>query len=366
MKQWFRNTGRYVGYTLLWVLVAIVVVWGAMSARAHRKAQLITELNIGVERSSEHQLVDAPMMNDWLLSHTESPVGRPLSEVNLAELERVALQHSAVAEANAYSTFSGSVEISVAQHEPVARLKVDGYDMYLTADGYLFPASDGYAAHVPVITGSYRPIFRPNYAGYAATVVRDSIASLDSVIMALEQQKLPHHKLRQEYRQDLRRVVNERIRRTLFMSEYEYDKRNEELKERKARARKENVARNKSIDAAIRALDAEQDVVRERQKRLEVIDYDFERLLYFIERVRQSEFWSSEVVQIVLEGGGTKPMEIAFVPRSGRFLVDMGFTDRLGDKLSMLRRFYDDGLDNIGWSKYRRISLRYEGQVVCR
>ena len=87
-----------------------------------------------MERSSEHQLVDAPMMNDWLLSHTESPVGRPLSEVNLAELERVALQHSAVAEANAYSTFSGSVEISVAQHEPVARLKVDGYDMYLTAD----------------------------------------------------------------------------------------------------------------------------------------------------------------------------------------------------------------------------------------
>ena len=263
MKQWFRNTGRYVGYTLLWVLVAIVVVWGAMSARAHRKAQLITELNIGVERSSEHQLVDAPLMNDWLLSHTESPVGRPLSEVNLSELERVALQHSAVAEANAYSTFSGSVELSVTQHEPVARLKVDGYDMYLTADGYLFPASDGYAAHVPVITGSYRPIFRPNYAGYASTVVRDSIASLDSVILALEQQKLPHHKLRQEYRQDLRRVLNERIRRTLFMSEYEYDKRNEELKERKARARKENVARNKSIDAAIRALGAEQDVVRE-------------------------------------------------------------------------------------------------------
>ena len=278
----------------------------------------------------------------------------------------MALQHSAVADANVYSTFAGSVEVSVAQHEPVARLKVDGYDMYLTADGYLFPASDGYAALVPVITGSYRPIFRPDFAGYASSVVRDSIASLDSVILALEMQKVPHYELRQEYRQDLRRVLNERIRRTLFMSEYEYDKRNEELKERKTRARKENVARNKVIDAAIAALGAEQDAVGERQKQLEVIGSDFERLLSFVELVRQSKFWSSEVVQIVLDGGGTKPMEIAFVPRSGRFMVDIGFTDRLADKLSMLHRFYDDGLDNIGWNKYRHISLRYEGQVVCR
>lgn len=366
MKEWFRLAGRYVGYTALWLLVAAAVVWGVTSARAHRKAQLVTEVNIRVERSAKHQLVDAALMHDWLLNHTESPVGRPLSEVNLAELERVALQHSAVADANVYSTFAGSVEVSVAQHEPVARLKVDGYDIYLTADGYLFPASDGYAALVPVITGSYRPIFRPDFAGYASSVVRDSIASLDSVILALEMQKVPHYELRQEYRQDLRRVLNERIRRTLFMSEYEYDKRNEELKERKTRARKENVARNKVIDAAIAALGAEQDAVGERQKQLEVIGSDFERLLSFVELVRQSKFWSSEVVQIVLDGGGTKPMEIAFVPRSGRFMVDIGFTDRLADKLSMLHRFYDDGLDNIGWNKYRHISLRYEGQVVCR
>lgn len=366
MKEWFRLAGRYVGYAALWLLVVVVVVWGVMSARAHRKTQLVTEVNISVERSAEHQLVDAPLMHDWLSTHAESPIGRSLSDVNLAELERVVLQHSAVAEANVYSTFSGGVEISVEQHEPVARLKVDGYDMYLTADGYVFPASDGYAVLVPVITGSYRPIFKPSYAGYASLVVRDSIASLDSVIQALEMQKLPHHKKRQEYRQDLRRVLNERVRRTLFMSDYEYDKRNEELKERKARARKENVERNKSIDAAIRALGIEQERVAEQQKQLEVIDSDFERLLYFIEKVRQSEFWRSEVVQIVVDGGGSKAMEIAFVPRSGRFMVDVGFTDRLDAKLSTLSRFYDDGLDNIGWSKYRHISLRYEGQVVCR
>lgn len=366
MKQWFRHSGRYVGYTLLWCLVAIVVVWGAGRARAHRKTQLVDELNISVERSSEHQLVDAALMSEWLLSHTESPVGRTLSNVDIAEMERVALQHSAVAKANAYSTFGGSVEVDVTQHEPIARLKVDGYDSYLTADGYLFPASDGYPAKVPVITGSYRPLFKSGYVGLASVVVRDSIASLDSVIMELERQKLPHYQLRQEYRRDLRRVLNERVRRTLFMSEYEYDKRTEDLNDRKDRARKENVERNRKIDAAMAALDAEQEKMREMQKQLQTVDADFSRLISFVEYVGKSEFWSAEVVQIVLDGGGGRPMEIAFVPRSGRFIVDMGFTERLTAKLKTLSRFYDDGLDNIGWSKYRHISLRYEGQVVCR
>lgn len=366
MKQWFRQSGRYVGYTLLWCLVAIVVVWGAGRARAHRKTQLVDELNISVERSDEHQLVDVALMSDWLLRHAENPVGRTLADVDIAELERVALQHSAVAEANAYSTFRGSVEVDVTQHEPIARLKVDGYDSYLTADGYLFPASDGYPALVPVITGSYSPIFRSGYVGKASIVVRDSIASLDSLIIDLERQKLPHFQQRQEYRRDLRRVLNERVRRTLFMSEYEHDKREEDLKERKDRARKENMERNRKIDAAIAALEAEQEAVREKQEMLQTIDADFSRLISFVEYIRRSEFWSAEVVQIILDGGGSQPMEIAFVPRSGRFMVDMGFTDRLAAKLKTLSRFYDDGLDNIGWSKYRYISLRYEGQVVCR
>ena len=366
MKNWFRLAGRYTGYAALWCLVVVVVVWAIMSSRAHRKEQLITAVNITVESDAEQPLVDASLINEWISTHAQSPIGCTIADVDIAELERVALQHSAVADANAYCTFSGSVEIAVEQHTPVARLKVDGYDMYFTSDGYLFPASDGYAVLVPVITGSYRPIFSPRFTGYASSVVRDSIAALDSVILALEEQKIPYYQERQEYRREVRRVLNERVRRQLFMSEYDYDKLREELKERKARKRKESIERYRDIDGRIAALSAKQERVREQQKELQRLDEDFARLLRFIESIRSSEFWSAEVVQIVLDGGGRKAMEVAFVPRSGRFLVDMGFTDRMDAKLRALRRFYDDGLDNIGWSKYRHISLRYEGQVVCK
>jgi cell division protein FtsQ len=59
-------------------------------------------------------------------------------------------------------------------------------------------------------------------------------------------------------------------------------------------------------------------------------------------------------------------MELRFVPRSGNFVVDLGAPSDYDTKLSNLYRFYNKGLDNVGWDKYRSISLRYEGQVVCR
>jgi cell division protein FtsQ len=59
-------------------------------------------------------------------------------------------------------------------------------------------------------------------------------------------------------------------------------------------------------------------------------------------------------------------MEIAIVPRSGGFIVDMGFAENLVAKLGTLRYFYDRALSNVGWDKYKHISLRYNDQVVCR
>jgi cell division protein FtsQ len=72
------------------------------------------------------------------------------------------------------------------------------------------------------------------------------------------------------------------------------------------------------------------------------------------------------VVQIIASGGGEKPLQIAIIPRSGHFTVDLGTMDNINTKLKTLYRFYTKGLSNVGWDKYRSISLRYEGQVVCR
>ena len=358
--------GKRVGYSALWVLVIIVAVWAHSVARNHRKTERVAQMSFTVEGSKSKPLVDASLMEEWVVSHGVSPIGRTIAEVDLFEIESVVLQHSAVSAANAYISYDGSVSVSITQREPVARLRVDGYDMYLTADGYLFPADDGNAVYVPVITGSYRPIFAANRSCYASDVVRDSIAAIDRHIAALDEQKLPFMQKRQAYRKEFRAALRQRVKRTLFMSDYEYDKRNEELKELKAEARRLNVERNRRLDYELAQLTAQQDAAREQQRMLGLVDEDMRGLLKLLSVVQHDSFWSSEVVQIILSGGGTEPMQISFVPRSGRFVVDMGFAERIDHKFNTLWHFYHKGLDNVGWDKYRQVSLRYEGQVVCR
>ena len=89
-------------------------------------------------------------------------------------------------------------------------------------------------------------------------------------------------------------------------------------------------------------------------------------MVSFLTHISRNKFWSAEIVQVIASGGRGKPVELSFVPRSGRFTVELGTTEEYERKLATLNRFYETGLNNIGWDKYRHISLRYRGQVVCR
>lgn len=361
-----RKIGRYLGYALMWVAVFFVWRWADSGRKEYRASQRVEECNIVVEGNAERQLVDARLMQEWFELHGVSPVGRTLSELDLAVLERTALSHSAVESVNAFVTHDGRVTVNITQREPMVRLRVDGYDMYITEDGYIFPASDGYAVLVPVITGGYKPIFAADYSGYIRDMVRDSVATIERAIADVEQQKVPHYILLRQYDKELRSVLNSRVRREMFMSDYEVAKRKEELEQRKIEAQRENEERHDRINADIAILDRQQERLREQRRYVEGVGSDFDNLMDFVHRVDADRFWSAEVVQILVEGGGTVPMQLSFVPRSASFLVDMGYAEAMGDKLASLHRFYQKALPNVGWEKYSTISLRYDGQVVCR
>lgn len=361
-----RKVGRYAGYAVLWIALIAVWRWSSAGKEEHSREQQVTTVDITIEGGGSRKLVDAELMHRWFEEQGVLPVGHALAEVDLAELERVALQHSAVASANAYLTHDGRVDVRVSQREPVARLRVDGYDMYITSDGYIFPASDGYAVLVPVITGSYKPLFAADYSGFVSERVSDSIAELQRVVERLEKDKEPYYKQQQRYRKELRSTLNSRVGRELFMSDYEYAKHKEELTERKAEAQREYDERVARVEASLTELAEQQGVVCEQQRYVEQTGRDFERLLAFVSEVVRDRFWSAEVVQIVVSGGGTVPMQVAVVPRSGRYEVDMGYAENLEGRLASLRRVYDKVLVNVGWDRYTTISLRYDGQVVCR
>lgn len=94
------------------------------------------------------------------------------------------------------------------------------------------------------------------------------------------------------------------------------------------------------------------------------IDREFasKELLEVVRAIDRSEFWKAQVEQINV----TSDKQIELVPRVGDHLLILGTADNIEDKLERLVNFYEKGLDNVGWNKYRSISVAYENQVVCK
>ena len=86
-----------------------------------------------------------------------------------------------------------------------------------------------------------------------------------------------------------------------------------------------------------------------------------EHLLEFAKFIRGDLFWSEQIEQIHV----VSPEEIVLYPRVGQHVIELGSIDNFQEKLNRLQVFYREGLDRVGWNKYRTISLAYDGQVVC-
>lgn len=355
-----------VGYGLMWAIVVVIVLWADGSAEEHRQQQPITSFDIVVDDAGTEALIDAAYIEEWLVLHDMHPVGRMMADVDLARLEQVLAEHSAVLAANAYMTYDGRLVVTVSQRRAVARLRIDGYDMYVAADGYLFPATDGYRLSLPVITGEYTPLFKADYVGHHANSADEMLSDIDDRLLDIERRRVELLEKREDIDAALRRVEKEGVERGVFTSGDEYRGRVEMLKERKAMARRVHAEAEREIDVALRALEDERLQATLEAEHLRTTIADFDKLVAFVDYVCNDSFWRAEVVQIVISGGGDTPLQIAIVPRSGNFIVDMGYAETLEGKLATLSTFYDRTLSNVGWDTYKHISLRYDNQVVCR
>lgn len=74
-----------------------------------------------------------------------------------------------------------------------------------------------------------------------------------------------------------------------------------------------------------------------------------------------NKFWNSQIEQMYVDNY----MDIILIPRVGNHTIVFGSAEDLEDKFKRLEIFYFQGLNNIGWDAYRKINLKYKGQVVA-
>lgn len=85
------------------------------------------------------------------------------------------------------------------------------------------------------------------------------------------------------------------------------------------------------------------------------------KLMAMMEYILEDPFWTAQVAQLDLNTRG----ELSIYPQITGQVVEFGTADRFEDKLNKLMVFYKEILPQKGWTRYEKVNLNYEGQIIA-
>jgi cell division protein FtsQ len=102
--------------------------------------------------------------------------------------------------------------------------------------------------------------------------------------------------------------------------------------------------------------------VRELLKQNDVNKTDEgKELMALINTIREDEFWSAQIAQLDIDS----KRRITIYPQVGDERIEFGRPEDVEVKLKKLMIFYKEIMPRMGWNKYDRVNLEYEGQIVA-
>lgn len=86
------------------------------------------------------------------------------------------------------------------------------------------------------------------------------------------------------------------------------------------------------------------------------------KLYRAVREIMSEPDYERQTVQLNVLSDGTLEM----TPRVGRHTVYLGRPERIADKYRRLFQFYRYGLSRVGWTRYSRINVEFDGQIICK
>lgn len=90
--------------------------------------------------------------------------------------------------------------------------------------------------------------------------------------------------------------------------------------------------------------------------------YAVEQLLPFVLFVEDDDFWQAQIEQVYIQKNG----EVLLTPLVGEHIIEFGNLNDYQKKLKKMKAFYEQVLAKNSWNKYKRISLKYNNQVIAK
>lgn len=81
-----------------------------------------------------------------------------------------------------------------------------------------------------------------------------------------------------------------------------------------------------------------------------------------VQFIIQNTLWKAQIEQLYVDKLGS----IHLIPKIGSHTIVVGSATDLEEKFEKLFAFYEGGLGQLGWEKYKTIDLRFKNQIVAK
>lgn len=88
----------------------------------------------------------------------------------------------------------------------------------------------------------------------------------------------------------------------------------------------------------------------------------FDKVMNVVNFIEGSKIWKDRIVQIHVDNGG----ELILIPREGKERFNLGQPVNIKDKFDRMATYYTAIAANRDGQAYRSVTLKYDGQIVCR
>ena len=346
----WRRIANIALVVLIWAAIAAYVIYSAILVSRHNQEQNVERLNIEiVDSTAKGQLITSHRVREMLLERGIATINTNVSRVDTKAIKSMICDEGFVDRVGIYASYSGTLHIRISQRKPLFRLMCNGYNCYITADGYIFASPEHAALHVPVVSGSYAPLFEADYEGEIDDVLVSQIAAYEEQIRAIGRGAAPI------------------LERQEFWSERRKSVRDSTITERAERKRLYRYIDGHLRDCrrALEDITAQQRAVEEQIAKAKSRYNEFMRFVEFIAHIESDRFWRAEVVQIVTSTTSDERLNITLIPRSGNHRILFGGIDGWAEKMAKLNIFYDKVAPTCGWDSYKTVDLNYADTIVC-
>jgi cell division protein FtsQ len=89
---------------------------------------------------------------------------------------------------------------------------------------------------------------------------------------------------------------------------------------------------------------------------------DFGKPLFdFLKYIENDPFWKAQIAEIDID----EYNNLTIYPQIGNHAIEFGLVDEYSAKLEKLKLFYSQIVPAKGWSRYKKVKLNFDNQIVC-